>query len=398
MSAKNTKNNSWHEGSIRTRSDGRIEGRISIDGVKKSVYGKTEAEVKRKIRQFRIEFDQGKINPKTDRLGEFIEKWLVNYKFNELKPSSYDRLERLYLSHIKNSRIANKLIGNINSNDIQSLLDNMVSPQNDERAYARSTAKKVYELLSEMYKFAQGEYDLKYNPMTKVRIPKEEKCEVKVKETFALTPTQISAFESQCLVKSNKTYKYKYGLVFLMMLSLGLRVGEMLALEFDDFDCDNKVVRINKSVMSFTKVRDKNKKPVTDELKRESKITTPKTKRSIRTLPINDKVIFYLNEIKSDNKIRGIEPKYVCSTTTGTMPTARNLQRTLDIIANNAGLPHIWLHILRHTFGSVLIRKKVNISVVSKLMGHASTTITYNTYVHTIEEEEAKAMELLNVI
>lgn len=53
-------------------------------------------------------------------------------------------------------------------------------------------------------------------------------------------------------------------------------------------------------------------------------------------------------------------------------------------------------HTLRHTFGSTLIRRGVGIEVISKLMGHANITITYNKYIHTIKEE-AKTMDMIRV-
>lgn len=63
-----------------------------------------------------------------------------------------------------------------------------------------------------------------------------------------------------------------------------------------------------------------------------------------------------------------------------------------DIIPDSVSL-----HTLRHTFGSTLIRNKVDVSVVSKLMGHANIMVTYNKYIHVINEEKAKAMELVEI-
>lgn len=380
---------------IRLRSDGRLEGRISINGKTKSFYGKTKAEIKRKMNEYEREYSHDQSNPKTDYLGVFIENWLRQHKRFELKESSYDRLETLYISHIKNSSIATKCLGDISYIEIQKLLNEMVCPSDNKRAYAKSTAKKTYELLTEVYKFADAQYKMTYNPMLNVHVPKESGCVKKSKETFSLTPLQIELFKQQCTIKtSSGLYKYKYGLVFMLMLNLGVRVGEMIALQFTDFDLKNKIVRINKNAMPNVKIRNEQGDPVNV---RSTKITTPKTRRSIRTLPLNDKALYYLQEIIADNEARKISTEYVCSTTIGTMATARNLQRTLDIIASNAGLPHIWLHILRHTFGSELIRNKVDVSVVSKLMGHTNTSITYNVYVHVIEEEAAKAMTLVNI-
>ena len=67
------------------------------------------------------------------------------------------------------------------------------------------------------------------------------------------------------------------------------------------------------------------------------------------------------------------------------------------IVKRSKIFDHITLHMLRHTFGSTLLRKGVSIAVISKLMGHANIAITYNKYIHTIKEEEAKAMEMVQI-
>ena len=55
------------------------------------------------------------------------------------------------------------------------------------------------------------------------------------------------------------------------------------------------------------------------------------------------------------------------------------------------------MHTLRHTFGSVMIRRGVGVEVVSKLMGHSNVSITYSIYIHSIQEEEVKAMDDIRV-
>lgn len=80
------------------------------------------------------------------------------------------------------------------------------------------------------------------------------------------------------------------------------------------------------------------------------------------------------------------------------MQIERNLQRSLDRIIKMTNInKKVTLHTLRHTFGSVLLRRGVNIEIISKLMGHANISITYNKYIHTIQEEEAKAMQMVKV-
>lgn len=55
------------------------------------------------------------------------------------------------------------------------------------------------------------------------------------------------------------------------------------------------------------------------------------------------------------------------------------------------------LHTLRHTFASLMIRKGIDIKIISEMLGHSSVSFTYNTYVHLIEEEKAKVISQLEV-
>lgn len=98
------------------------------------------------------------------------------------------------------------------------------------------------------------------------------------------------------------------------------------------------------------------------------------------------------------DKRNNITSKYIACTKVGTMNTSRNLQRSLNRIVKDTGVPDgITLHTLRHTFGSSLVRHGVGIEVVSKLMGHANITITYLKYIHVIQEQEAKAMDMVTI-
>lgn len=82
----------------------------------------------------------------------------------------------------------------------------------------------------------------------------------------------------------------------------------------------------------------------------------------------------------------------------GTPNTIDNYSRTFEAIVKRAGIEPCGIHTLRHTFATQMIAKHVDIKVVSSLLGHASVEITYNTYVHVIDEQKAQAVELLENI
>lgn len=395
MNNTTAKSKKVSSGSIRQRPDGRFEGRFSINGTRKSVYASSFAECERKIKRYIKDAEKGKINPKTDSLFEYASKWIVEYKSDELEPSSYDRLETMINTQIANSPLSKEQFGKITSSQFKEFFNNLIDPKNkSDKAYSYSTTKRVYELLKNMYKIAHENGDITFNPMSEVKLPRQSKCVTETKETFSLSPAEIQLLRNSCLQKSGNDmlYKYRYGLVFMLMLNLGLRVGEMLALQWEDIDIEKKFLKINKAVQSNIKNRSSHGN------KRTFNVTQPKTKNAVRLIPLNDEIEFLLNEIKTDNCRRGIISDLVCCSATGGYVTARNLQRSFDLVVESSEIDkHLWLHLLRHTFGSELIRKGTDISVVSKLMGHGDIYTTYTKYIHAIEEETVKAMNMNSI-
>ena len=384
--------------SIKQRSDGRYEGRLTNDGVRKSFYGKTKAEVKNKAKEYLTKVENGFKEPKKIILNDYIEYWLKTYKWNKIEPSSYTRLYRVYDCQIRNSAIGNKNIGQIETKDIQKLIDDHANPPNKNiKPLAMSGLKRLIQLLRSCLKKAVEEEIIYKNPCDNVILPKASCIQTETKTQFSLTPQELGLFQETALSKYKTTNEYQSrdAFILLLVVNLGLRVGEVLALEWNDIDFENRIVYINKTVQSnienFDKVHGNNK--TYSRIKKSTK-----TNAGIRTLQLNDAVIYYLNELKQYDKRNNIISEHISCTTVGTMNCSRNLQRSLDRLVKRSGITrHVTLHTLRHTFGSTLLRNGVNIEVVSKLMGHANISITYNKYIHSIKEEEAKAMKMVKV-
>ena len=375
---KNQKRNSWHEGNVRQRSDGRFEGRVTFNGLTKYTYGKTETECKRKLKAVIREYDEGLINPKTATLYDYCKQY-IQQKKNSIEPSTMNRISIIVEKQIGESKIGNKQFGVLKSEQLQEFFTSLSSQ------YSYGTIKNIYNFISGAYNYALANKDINYNPMQTIAMPKEKFCK-KTKETFALSPSQIAEFKSSCLEKnkSNGFYKYRYGLTLLLILNTGMRIGEAIALEWNDIDLENKLIRISKSMQYNVKTGNSDH--------RESFVKPPKTRNSKRIIPINNEIEFVIREIQKMNS--DIDTSIVCCNENGGYALARSIQRTLAIVIKDTNIPYIWVHLLRHTFGSELIRKGVDISIVSRLMGHGNTATTYNSYIHVLEEEAAKAMSL----
>ena len=382
------------------RANGSYQSKVTVNGKRKTFYGKTKNEVRLKYQDYlkEIELDDTKLQNDIMTLNDYIEYWLKTYKLRTLEPSSYDKLEMVYLNQIKNS-IGYKRLCDVTSEDIQNLINAHASPKdNFTKALAKSGLKKIRQLLDQCYKKAIQEQRVKVNPCINTYIPSDIFIDIDTKEQFSLTDVQMQELKRICLIKTKcsdyQNYKYHDGLVLLIILNTGLRSGEMLALEWEDVDLDNKVIRVNKIVQSKIVDRSNEDHKRVDRVKSGSK-----TFSGTRTIPINNSTVQYFKEIQKRNLSMGIQSKFVCCTTKGTRQTHRNLLRSLYTIRDKSDIipDNVSLHTLRHTFGSTLIRNKVDVSVVSKLMGHANIMVTYNKYIHVINEEKAKAMELVEI-
>lgn len=383
---------------IKQRTDGRYEGRVTNNGIRKSFYGKTKAEVKNKAKEYLTKIENGYREPKRILLNDYIEYWLKAYKWNKIEPSSFTRLYRVYDTQIKDSAIGNKQIGLIETKDIQKLIDDHANPPDDTiKPLALSGLKRIKQLLRPCFEKAVEEGIIYRNPCDNIIMPVISCIETETKVQFSLTPEELDLFQKTALskYKTSKEYKSRDALVLLLMVNLGVRVGEMQALLWKDIDLENRLVHINKTVQN--NIKNFNHAHGDNQTYTRIKKST-KTKAGVRVIQLNDTVLGYIKEIKAYDTRNQIQSPFVACTSVGTMNCARNLQRSLDRLVRNAGITrHVTLHTLRHTFGSTLLRKGINIEVVSKLMGHANITITYNKYIHTIQEEEAKAMNMIKV-
>ena len=233
------------------------------------------------------------------------------------------------------------------------------------------------------------------NPCDNVVLPVESCISVKTKEQITMSDNEIERFKEAALTRYKTTgeYRSRDALVLLIILNLGLRAGEMQALRWRDVDFETEIVKINRTmqnnIKNFSGVGKSNYSRIKD---------STKTYSGKRVLKMNSAVLFYLRELQAYDKRNKIVSDYVCSSHANSIVDDRNLQRSLDKITKRAKITErITLHTLRHTFGSTLIRKGIGVEVVSKLMGHANINITYLKYIHVLQEQQAMAMQMVEV-
>lgn len=370
---------------IKVRADGRLEARVWNPFQKKqcSVYAKDTTELKRKIRDKIVANAQQEINPTNDTVEQYITKWLYTYKIKTVKRSTFDINEKMFLRYIK-PELGNKKFKDVTDTDLQRLLNKT----SETKAF--STVRKLKETINQCWRFAYNRKDIPKDLLLTVQLPKEELCGKKTKIIQVYSEKEIKQMYEAIMYYYNKKRYYRISPLFIFLVNTGLRIGEALALNFDDIDFKKQTVSINKT-LSRVKIRED--LPDDDERSYEYIITEPKTSTSVRIVDLNKTAMWALYEIDRRNKDRNIvKSNFVFSSEWGNFFNPRSIEDTMKRVCNRAGIEYYGLHSLRHTFASRCFMKGVPVEVVSKILGHSSPSITTKIYIHIMPHMKRDAV------
>ncbi len=163
----------------------------------------------------------------------------------------------------------------------------------------------------------------------------------------------------------------------LICLYSGLRIGELLALEWSDFSFSEGTVAINRAVYDGK-----------DEMGRMCRIVdTPKTESSKRVIPIPRQLIPYLRE-----KRKKSSSPYVISNRKGAPISVRSYQRSFELMLKKLGIKEKGFHSLRHTFATRALECGMDVKTLSEILGHKNPNITLSRYVHSMLEHKKSMM------
>lgn len=354
---------------------------------RKAIYGKTEAEVKRKLKEFKKEMESNTNTiESTMTLSQFLDHWFIEYKLGKLSKSYYDRLESVYKNHIK-PYIGDIKLSQLNYKHIQKLIDD-----GNEAKYARASLKKIAEILRPALKVAVDiEHLLDKSPFDGVKIPPEDKMKKPTKkiQIYSQSEKEKLFIIIDQYFMNNTLCTYRYFPAFSFILNTGLREGELLGLKWKHLK-ETERGTIATIFENVTYVNKKDKEGNT--LHRILHTGKLKGKCKEREVPLNDKALKSLKQMKQSNEFYGINSEYIFPRTNGNCSTAGRLIRSLNQLARLADVPYIGVHSLRHSFASVLVKKEKSIKVVADIIGHADTHFTENTYVHIDYEQKFDAV------
>lgn len=200
------------------------------------------------------------------------------------------------------------------------------------------------------------------------RIKRPRRSEKKV---TCFTKEQQKLIENEVMRSGNDKM---FGIV--LCLYTGLRLGEVLALEWADVDLENEELNVVKTCYDGR-----------DEQGRYGRIVdTPKTQSSRRTVPIPGQLIPYLRKLRARST-----STYVVSEDSKP-PTVRSYQRSFETLQRRLNIPHHGFHALRHTFATRALECGMDVKTLSEILGHRSPTVTLNRYAHSLYDHKKEMM------
>lgn len=167
----------------------------------------------------------------------------------------------------------------------------------------------------------------------------------------------------------------------LICLSSGMRIGEICALTWEDIDTDNGIISVNRTIQRIYVIEGNVRKT-------ELILDTPKTKNSIREIPMNRDLIRLIKPIK---KI--VNPTFFVLTNDAKPTEPRTYRSFYKNLIRYLEIPEIKFHGLRHSFATRCIESNCDYKTVSVLLGHSNISTTLNLYVHPNMEQKKKAIE-----
>lgn len=348
--------------------------------LRKATYGKTANECMIKMQELEKELFKNNYSADKEPLIDAMTKWLELTKKPTLKPQSYSRLASTLRNQIEPSSIGHSRYQSITSDELQQLIADL-----NNQNYAKSTIKKVYDCLNDFYRYSSAKYKFD-NPMLLVTMPIDDNVKAEEREIKWFEESDIVKFRTEAGAKyKTGTPKYPFGLAYAANIFLGLRGGELLALQWEDIDFEAKTIHVYKTLIEEANP-DYN---ASDPSSRKVRFTVQKSTKTSNTryVPINDKAMELLKEHKKVSKFT--EPSdYVISTRNRKTSTIKNMNDGIKAICKSAETDEqdASSHSLRHTCASLYFRAGVPIEVIANILGH-SVDVCRKTYLHFVEEQ-----------
>jgi integrase len=370
----------WHEGTVYwDRAKGRYRGAIMLDWKRVQAYGATEREVRQKLAEARRRHARGLPNPARaarQTVRAYLTAWLETKR--GLREGAYLRLKSDVTNHLL-PELGRHALNALQPHHVRALYASLQS-----RGYAANSVRNVHRTLAQALKQAVKDSLLERNvaDLAADALPPPP-----VRRLRALSREQTSRF-------LDATAGHRLEQLFRLNCETGCRIGELLGLTWDHVDLG--LGRRGAIWIERQLTRPRNRAPT---------FAAPKTAAGLRPVFLTSRARAALEAQRRTQEVerrrwqddaRQVDHGLVFASKFGAPVHHSNVARAFERLAKAASLPgDATPHWLRHTAGTRMAERGVEVSTIAAVLGHADAGFTARTYLHALHDRRREAAERL---
>lgn len=353
------------EGSIRKRDDGSWEARILINGKSRSIYGRTQSDVRKKLTEVRNDLDNDEyLEPNDTTLKEWLELWQDEY-LEDVKQSTADRYKSCIRIHIIPALGETRLM-DLRASTIQKFLNQCKKVD----GLSEKSVKNIRLVLHKALEQAIEDEQIKKNPCDRAKVPSYDDPP---KEMRPLKDHEVPMF-----LQAIKGHQFES--LFYVALFTGMRESELIGLTWDCIDFQHGTIHIYRQLR---KTREKKGSYVFTSLKN----------KQARTFSPPQNVLDVLKKVKINQAEQRLKAgtswsnpdDLVFTNDLGKHIATFTVYKYFKEVVTQIGLPEMRFHDLRHGYATLALQNGVDVKTVSNNLGHSTTAFTMDKYGHVTE-------------
>ncbi len=392
---RKSKKNAQGAGTIRKRSDGRWEARFTTGfdpatgkQVQKSIYGKTQKEVRERLTEVTMEVDTGTyIEPSKMTLEQWMTIWLSEYMFDKKWSTVKHYKAQANISIIP--ALGRYPLSQLDPHLIQTFYNSLLRGKGRKKSLSPKSIRNIHGILSKCLATAVKLEYIRRNPAESVTLPRVERKEIK-----PLTDEQVS----RMVVQAGND---GFGTLFKVVVFTGLRLGEALGLTWDCVDFPKKRLTINKQLQ---------KRPLKDGGFVFAALKNDKV-RVIAPAPFVMDLLRRWQQKQVEDRLKAgclwegwrndqeRQTSIVFTNDLGGHLHPQTVYNHFKKLAASVGAPKARVHDLRHTYAVLSLQNGDDVKTVQENLGHATAAFTLDVYGHVSEHmKEASAQRMQQYI